>query len=362
MKNGVVLSRDQVVAVVEGGHRSVVLPRLCPLYLLAHDDVEGWLCRRAIDAHRTNSRLLRKALHLAPNDDLAAVLRVHGATITDGYWVRQAGEALTYEEVRFQENTFGLLALRGDPDSFQRGSPQGKTPELTNIGSFEKCWKRENQQWWMVKLGNAYERFSELFICAFGQALGLSMAQYRQEGDTVCSLDFIQGKWDFEPMYSLVLEDEDYKTSYRALRALCPEAARAYTGMVYLDALVLNMDRHTQNYGLLREGETGAIRSLAPLFDHNIALVARGYPSQVRREGDLLSRLFLELMEEPEALADFRSLGLAVVDNDLVERVLEEVARQTLLSPLPKEVVCPALLAELILSAHQWIWERIPGE
>ena len=52
-------------------------------------------------------------------------------------------------------NYFDNLALKGDPDSIERiNHPEiltSRSPELTNIGSFEKCWKLENQEWWLYK-------------------------------------------------------------------------------------------------------------------------------------------------------------------------------------------------------------------
>jgi hypothetical protein len=48
--------------------------------------------------------------------------------------------------------------------------------------------------------------------------------------------------------------------------------------MCYFDGLILNMDRHENNYGVLRDPDTGEILSLAPFYDHNISLIARGYP------------------------------------------------------------------------------------
>ena len=52
MLNGVILSEDRIVARVHNGLRKVVDQAHCPLYLQKYDDVEGWLTRRSIDAHR----------------------------------------------------------------------------------------------------------------------------------------------------------------------------------------------------------------------------------------------------------------------------------------------------------------------
>lgn len=354
MLNGVIMSEDRVVAKVRRNSCIVFDPNHCPLYLMRYNDPEGWLTRRAIDAHRTNSRLLRKALRLAPNDDLAAVLRVHGATITDAYWFRGKNENLTYDQVKFQkDNPFSRLALRGDPDSFQKGTASAVTPELTNTGSYEKCWEYHDGAWWMLKSGSDLEKFSELFVYHLGRLMGLPMAHYEmdQEG-YIRSKDFTEGWYDFEPAYSVMLDEEDYGENYRRFRELCPKAAQQYVGMVYLDALVMNMDRHTQNYGFLRDRQTGEILSLAPLFDHNIALVSRGYPSSATQKGGLLSRLFVELLEEePQAQSDFLALGLTSPTEEMVRRAVS-LAHDPSFGP---EVVREDFLVEFVLSADRWI-------
>ena len=61
---------------------------------------------------------------------------------------------------------FSNLTLRGNYDSFNRAANRktSKTPELTNTGSFEKCWKLKNGEWWMHKwldIGD-YRRYAEL--------------------------------------------------------------------------------------------------------------------------------------------------------------------------------------------------------
>ena len=56
------------------------------------------------------------------------------------------------------------------------------------------------------------------------------------------------------------------------------------------------MDRHTENFGLLRDVETGNIISLALNYDNNIALISKGYPSDVTRENDGLIRFFRDFI------------------------------------------------------------------
>jgi len=154
--------------------------------------------------------IFKKALRLTGTDDAELVLKVNAVTITDAYWFRENGSSLRYEDVRFRINMFDRLALSGDPDSFNQ--PYSPTPELTNIGSFEKCWRLEDGRWWMVKQGNDLERFTELFICGMGKALGFSMAEYLKENGTIKSPDFTNGaSVNYEAAEGIVGEDEDHR-------------------------------------------------------------------------------------------------------------------------------------------------------
>ncbi len=303
---GTLMSGDREIAKIKNGDITDYDPDLIPLYLKRTGDVEGWLTARAIDSHRTNSRLLKRALRLKSTDDIQTVLSVNAATLTDNYWFRPDGLDTTYDEIRFRENRFAELALRGDPDSFSHRP--SRTPELTNIGSFEKCWKLIDGEWWMYKRGNSLEYFSELFICRLGEKLGLDMAHYEMDGEYIRSKDFTNGaSVNFEPMSSLVDDDDDYKTCFEALYHISEKLARQYLYLVWFDSICYNMDRHTGNFGLLRDVKTGEILSLAPNYDNNIALIANGYPSDPLRKNDGLIRFFADFLKNSEKAQDLVS-------------------------------------------------------
>ena len=194
---GYLMSEDRKIAEIENGKILKFDSALLPLYLKRTEDIAGWLAGRAIDTHRVNSRLLKKVFRLHTADDAEIALSVNGATITDTYWICSANHLVHYADVCFKENDFDGLALYGDPDSFsQRPS---RTPELTNIGSYEKCWRRKDGAWWMYKAGTPWEYFSELFICRLGLEMGFSMAWYEMEEGYIRTKDFTGGaKMNFQ--------------------------------------------------------------------------------------------------------------------------------------------------------------------
>lgn len=181
--------------------------------------------------------------------------------------------------MKFSDDYFSNLALHGTYDSFNKAalSKGSKTPELTNIGSFEKCWKLRNGKWWMYKRATHSELFSELFVYEFGKKLGMNMAVYEKGKGYIKSLVFTNGaSVNFEPASAFMGDNEDYCDVICELRSLCPEAIPDYIRLIFLDTLAANPDRHTNNFGLLRDGSTrkhiASMRCVSLLFYASVAL------------------------------------------------------------------------------------------
>lgn len=323
--NGFLMSRDSILADIQDGHISTIHnSALLPIYIARTHELRHWLEKRAIDAHRTNSRLLKKVLRLTERDDVNTALAMHAATITDTYWVKPLDSLLTWSDVRYSENYFCDLALHGDLSAFSH--PPSRTPELTNIGSFEKCWKLENGKWWLHKRANTEELFSELFIYHFGTQLGFSMAYYEPYDGNIRSLDFTDGaRVNLEPAYSWIGDNEDYIANYRYLEGIRPDLADQYLELLLLDSYCLNVDRHTFNYGMLRDVDTGEILSMAPNFDNNIALLSNGYLSGPRRP-DMLGQDLHKLEEQTHAISKYATRHpLPVVTSEMIDHCIDLV-------------------------------------
>ena len=322
--NFYIMSKDVAIAKWLDNNLEVINEDLLPLYLKNTGNVEKWLETRAIDCHRANSRLLKKALRLSEKDDASTVLSVNAATITDNYWIKPLNSDLTYEDVRFDNDYFANLALTGNYDSFNKvaNSKTSKTPELTNIGSFEKCWKLRKGQWWMYKKANHDEMFSELFIYKLGVELGFKMAEYERGNGIIKTKDFTDNALvNFEPAFNILGDDEDYIKTVEMLKVVCPDAIGDYVNMLFLDTICANPDRHTFNFGVLRDADSGEILCLAPNFDNNMALISRGYPRNITRKNDLLIKLFNELMQHDEKLKKH----IPTLSEDLIKRVIKSV-------------------------------------
>lgn len=337
-RNYEIFSGETLVAVWRDRRLTVLNDALLPLYLRKIQNADMWLETRAIDSHRANSRLLKKALRLEEKDDVSTVVHVNGATITDNYWIREIGSELTYRDVKFSDDYFSNLALKGTYDSFNRAanSKRTKTPELTNVGSFEKCWKLRDGKWWMYKKASHDEMFSELFVYELGKALGMNMAVYERGEGFIKSLDFTNAAAvNFEPASTFMGDNEDYSDVVSALNRLCPEAIPEYIQLIFMDTICANPDRHTNNFGLLRDTQTGKLIGFAPNYDNNMALISRGYPSKPGTK-DMLITLFNDLMDEYPAYRAYIPELTEETVRDVLDRLNMKVKTQVIVDLVMK--------------------------
>ena len=168
------------------------------------------------------------------------------------------------------------------------------------------------------------------------------MAEYQRGSGVIKTKDFTDNaSVNFEPAYSFMGDNEDYIENIKRLKELCPDAIADYVKMLFLDTICANPDRHTFNYGILRDSQTGKIIGLAPNFDNNMALISRGYPKNIKRQNDLLIKLFNELLAYDESLKAY----LPVINEELIKAVLSKV----------KMRVKAKAITEFILSGYNLI-------
>ena len=309
--NGYLMAGDRELGKIEDGiltEKNSMNEKYLPLFFKNKNNADMWLETRVIDKGRINSRKLKKALLLKDKDDISTALYVYGATITDNYWIKPYNEDISYKDIAFTKNSFDLLALEGDLTIFAYSKPE-RTPELTNTGSYEKCWKREEGNWYLYKKGSNGDFFAELFAYRLGEFLGCNMAKYELDSGYIKSLNFTEGKYNLEPMAHLIWDNDDYLDNYDLLMSMDSKLAKQYIDIILMDTLIFNTDRHTYNYGFLRSQETGEIKSMAPNFDNNQAYGATNTGFKLKPQEDLLLRFFSELVTERKIQFDLPEIN-----------------------------------------------------
>lgn len=272
--NGFLMYKDEVVAEIRKTELVKVFKKdLLPIIMLNESpgSFEVWLQTRVIDTHRTNSRQVRRRLSVKTEVPKEIVIKARAVSITDSYWLKWENENISYEEVRKSlSDGLNSIALYGN-DNYVNFKATDITPELTNIGSFEKCWKLFNDEWYMIKKGSYKENFAEVLISNIAIELGFNTVKYEaiDEGRLVKCRDFTDNaEVDFEPMYSFVRDYWEIDDCVNIINEL--GFINDFLDITFIDALCYNIDRHTFNFGLLRRD--GEILGLAPNFDNNLGL------------------------------------------------------------------------------------------
>lgn len=289
---GDLMMENVVAASFENGELTYLNEEICPLYIKRTKSIEGYLKLRTIDNTRTNSRLLKKALGIKEEDKMS--LYAYGASITDNYWFRAKHSKLKYEDICFDNDFYSDLALKGQLIIYPK-SPK-LTPELTTPGSYEKCWKKVIDDWYLYKKGSSEEIFSELFCYLFAKSIGVPTAEYEYYEGYIRTRNFAD-TYNFEPMVSIASDNDDYEHVFECLCMIDETLAKDYIRLIYFDTLINNIDRHNENCGLLRDKKTGEIIGLAPNFDNNLALVSRTMTLNTDAATDGFVKLFVNFIK-----------------------------------------------------------------
>ena len=311
---GYLMSGNTIVAKVKNDKIIWKNTRKCPLILLKSDYLTPFLLKRVIDSSRPNSRLIKKAMNISKTVSEEKIpLIVHGAVITDNYWFRPSGSNLVYQDIKFKHDTYFDLSLKGDTRLVPK-HPK-KSPQITLIGSYEKCWKLINKEWWLYKVGTKEEIFSEVFASKFAEEIGVPTAFYEQEGKYIRTKNLAED-FNFEPMSFLAGEDDSYENVFNVCRKVSDEIAMQYIQLAYFDALIENVDRHNENLGFLRDKRTGKILALAPNFDNNLCLIARTKVLNEDREHYGMLHNFVKFLKTNSvAFEFFKKLELVEVNS-----------------------------------------------
>ena len=313
--SGEILSKDRVVANVSNNLVSVVDEKRAPIFFIRNNDFNKWIEGRSFDSSRTNVRLMKRILNIRTGNSYEMALKFHAISLTDSYWCREKNEPnLTYQYVSSLTDRLHRSALFGEYVDYS----DNNTPEISNLGSFEKCWKKENGVWTLKKLANENELISEVFVSCLCKELNLPRADYEYDELNRCvsSKNFLNKDENLEEMKDLLDEDIDFDLNYDVISQVNPKFTKQYLDILFVDAICYNFDRHTGNYGFIRDCNSGEFLSMAPNYDNNNALISKGF-----RENIMAPKAFLD---EYKLFLNKHNYEFPKLNKDLILKVLSD--------------------------------------
>ncbi len=163
------------------------------------------------------------------------------------------------------------------------------TPEPQSGGTFEKCWRKNKNQIYLLKSSSdkwsessGNESYSEVLCNQLEEFMGVQSYvkynckeyNYIYKGDNYKyiiskSLKFISENKSFIPIEFINTDINSTDDLYDYFCSI--GSGKLYLQMLMLDALTMNVDRHTENFGIILDKDLN-ITGMAPIFDNNLAL------------------------------------------------------------------------------------------
>jgi len=226
---------------------------------------------------------IAKLLEMSGCDTIYGWLSVtHALSLIDTYWVKPVDSLLSWEQVSLYTHEFNEVVAKTAFEGGLHGYNLSTTsPEYGTDGTFAKCWIRENGVIRLMKRGSTgarnagLEPYSEFYTGQIANGLGLNYVKYdlRKHGGRVCS---VCDAFTSEEIGYLPFAAAGSKAN--SIRAVLNNFDRyglkkEVTDMFIFDAVIFNEDRHKGNFGFIVDNNTNEAIGMAPLFDHNIAML-----------------------------------------------------------------------------------------
>lgn len=252
------------------------------------ESMDAWLEHRPAAKHRKHIADIMKQCNC---DNVKGYIEVtHATSLTDTFWVKDAASDLSWRDVSLYRNEFNEMVARTAFDGNGlygiEFSPDKVSPELATDGTYDKCWCRIDGGICLMKSGSegfanaGMEPYSEKLASDFLDYMDVDHVHYdlcRFHGKLVSRCPLFTDEGTGYVPFSAYMREKKSDNSLQDLLRHVEETgiSESFFTMLALDSFLVNTDRHTGNFGFLVDNDTGVVRGMAPLFDHNLALMPR---------------------------------------------------------------------------------------
>lgn len=278
---------------------------------------------RQAPKHREN---IAQLLRMSGCDTLRGFLNItHALSLVDTFWVRPVDSTLSWRDVSLYTHEFNEVVAKTAFEGGLHGRGLSTTsPEYGTDGSFAKCWIREEGMIKMLKRGSSgasnagMEPYSEYYAAQLVSALTDEYVRYdlRSIGGRVCSVCDIFTSEEFGYLPYASVEPENSTIDSVLDKASKYGLESKFRKMFVIDAVIMNEDRHKNNFGFLVENDTQTIVGMAPLFDHNVSLL----PYAMKDNFDNIDSYLAE--KGPRLGRDWIPIAAACLDSDLRRKLI----------------------------------------
>lgn len=240
-----------------------------------YTNLTDFLERRRAPKHRAHIAQLLREYHCETLDGYLGI--AHALSLNDTFWVKQADSRLAWEDVSLYNATFNEIISNAAFDGFLSSVGFSSTsPEFSTDGQYAKCWIRDKDSIWLYKTGGVFgvEPISEylasqLAHCICPDSVAYDLDFYHNE--LICKCPLFTNEQHGLAKAAVLTKDRTISGFLRYFDEI--GSGDAFRRMCVLDALILNIDRHSGNFGVLYDNDTMQVLKMAPVFDNNRSLL-----------------------------------------------------------------------------------------
>ena len=242
--------------------------------------LSNWFKGRGIPLWRDDLDLLLAKLNISAPTELLD--KAFGLSLSDQYWIKPYDSRIEYKDINFFEHDFKDTEFI---DATFSNNTETSTkislisPNNTTDGRLKKTWIIDDNKRYLLKGGyknEVLQPFNEVLASMISKRLGFNYVSYNLEivKDKVVSKCecFIDKNTELVSAYQILYNNCDKDNAYETYIDLLEkkgikDARSSLENMFILDYIMLNEDRHLNNFGIIRNVETLDWIGTAPIFD-----------------------------------------------------------------------------------------------
>lgn len=257
--------------------------------------LSDWFKGRGIPSWRDKLDILLVRLNIKTPEELLD--KAFGLSLSDQYWIKPLDADITYGDINFFDHDFEysefMTASLSNNEINITSTNSLKTPNNTTDGMLKKAWIIKDSKRCLLKSGYKNEilqPFNEVLASMICNRLNFEHVPYTLEvinNKVVSSCEcFINKDTEFIPASQIlngITKNKSKKDYFNYIKILenhgITNAKEKLENMYILDFLIMNEDRHLNNFGIIRNVNNLKWLDVAPIFDNGQSLNVIAYDS-----------------------------------------------------------------------------------
>lgn len=327
-------------------------------------EINSWFRNRGIPSWRKDVEKLLERLNVPTTEEL--LNKAYALSLSDQYWIKEEKSKIEWKNINFFENDFKykgyLEASLSNSSSNYLNQAELKSPNNTTDGMLQKGWIIENGKRVLVKgiyEPSREEPINEWLASRICERLGFYHCNYTIDivGNKLVSKceDFITSDEEIITAYDIFNSEKkpnnvnDYEHYISVLEKNKVENAKENVeNMFILDYIIMNIDRHMKNFGIIRNVNTLKWLRTTPIFDNGESMQCNKLTSEIsfnNGEGKFFSNTNKDYDDMLKYIKDIKKINVNKLDGivDEYRKVLEKYQPYTDMTEERKNKLCYGL-------------------